>query len=72
MLKVQVTLLMMLWISWYGISVGYLHGSLAGTCENKTQMGMGLKRDSIDVLGLSTMIDLCTHSTCGTDVDNQY
>ena len=63
---------MKLWISHYGISVGYLDGSLAGTCENKTQMGMGLKQDSIDVLGLSTMIDLCTHSTCGTDVDNQY
>ena len=63
---------MKLWISRYGISVGYLDGSLAGTCENKTQMGMGLKQDSIDVLGLSTMIDLCTHSTCGTDVDNQY
>ena len=63
---------MKLWISRFGISVGYLDGALAGTCENKTQMGMGLKWDSIDVLGLSTMIDLCTHSTCGTHVDNQY
>ena len=63
---------MKLWISRYDISVGYLDGSLAGTCEKKTQMGIGLIRDSIDVLGLSTMIDLCTHSTCGTDVDNQY
>ena len=37
---------MKLWIDCYGISVGYLDGSLTGTCENKTQMGMGLKRDS--------------------------
>ena len=46
--------------------------SFAGTCENKTQMGMGLKQDSIDVLGLSTMTDLCTHSTSDTGVDIQY
>ena len=63
---------MKLWITSYGMSVGYLDGSLAGTRENKTQMGMGLKQDSIGVLGLSTIIDRCTHSTCGTDVDNQY
>ena len=63
---------MKLCISRYVISVGYFDGSLAGTCENKTQTGMGFKLDSIDVLGLSTVIDLCTHSTCGTDVDNQY
>ena len=56
------------------ISVVYPSGSLIGTRGNKNQMEMGLKWkwDSIDVLGLSTMIDLCTHSTCGTDVDNQY
>ena len=64
--------MMKLWITRYGLSVGYLDGSLAGTCENKTQMGVGLKRDSMYVRNLSTMIDLCTHSTCGTDVDNQY
>ena len=34
---------MKLWISCYGTSVGYLDGYLAGTYENKTQMGMGLK-----------------------------
>ena len=51
---------MKLWISCYGISVGYLDGSLSGACENKIQMGMGLKRDSIGVLDLSTMTDLCT------------
>ena len=39
------------------ISVVYPGGSLAGTYENKTQMGMRLKWDSIDVLGLSTMIE---------------
>ena len=63
---------MKLWISRYDISVGYLDGSLAGICENKTQMGMGLKRDSIDVRGLSTMIYLCTHITSGTGLDTQY
>ena len=63
---------MKLWISPYGISVGYLDGSLAGARENKTQMGMGLKWYSIDVLALSTMIYLCTLNTSGTDVDNQY
>ena len=63
---------MKLWISRYGISVGYLDGSLAGTCENKTQMGMGLKQDSIDVRGLNTMMYLCTHRTIGTGVDIQY
>ena len=63
---------MKLWIFCYGISVGYLDDSLAGTCENKTQMRMGLKQDSIDVRGLSTMIYICTHSTSGTGVDIQY
>ena len=58
----------------HSISVVYLGGSLIGTHGNKTQMEMGLKWkwDSIDVLGLSTMIYLCTLSTSGTDVDNQY
>ena len=63
---------MKLWISCYDISVGYLDGSLAGTCENKTQMGMGLKQDSIDVRDLSTMLYLCIHSTNGTCVEIQY
>ena len=56
------------------ISVVYPGGSLIGTGGNKIQMEMGLKWkwDSIDVLGLSTMICLCTLSTSGTDVDNQY
>ena len=63
---------MKLWISRYSISVGYLDGSLPGTYENKTQMGMELKQDSIDVRGLSNIIYLCIQSTCGTLVDNQY
>ena len=63
---------MKLWISCYGISVDSLDGSLSGTCENKTQMGMGLQQHSIDVRGLSTMLYLCTHSTSGTGVDIQY
>ena len=56
------------------IFVVYPGGSLIGTCGIKTQMEMGLKCkwDSIDVLGLSTMIYLCTLSTSGTDVDIQY
>ena len=56
------------------ISVVYPGGSLIGTRGNKTQMEMGLKWkwDSIDVLGLSTIKYLCTLSTSGTDVDNQY
>ena len=65
---------MKLWTNQYDLSVGYPDGSLVGTRDNKTQMEMGLERkwDSIDVLGLSTMIYLCTLSTSGTDVDNQY
>ena len=63
---------MKLWISCYGISIGYLDSCLGSTCENKTQMGMGLRRDSIDVRGLSTMIYLCTHRTSGTGVDTQH
>ena len=65
---------MKLWISHYDLSVAYPGVSLVGTRGNKTQMEMGLKWkwDSIDVLGLSTMICLCTLSTSGTDVDNQY
>ena len=65
---------MKLWTSHYNLSNGYPGGSLIGTCGNKTQIEMGLKSkwDSIDVLGLSTMIYLCTLSTSGTDVDNQY
>ena len=56
------------------ISVVYPGGSLIGTRGNKTQMEMGLKWkwDSIDVLGLNTMIYLCTHSASGTDINNQY
>ena len=56
------------------ISVVYSGGSLIGTCGNKTQMEMGLKWkwDSIDVLGLSTIIYLCNHSTSGTGADYQY
>ena len=65
---------MKLWTNQYDLSVGYPDGSLVGTRANKTQMEMGLGRkwDSIDVLPLSTIIYLCTLSTSGTDVDNQY